>query len=345
MATYPLDVLRSIFLPKNVRKTRDNLYDSSTTLAPHADAIPVYQVVSDILEYENITSPAVTNTPNPNDVSLTVGTSITAIPAATITTAGVMSSSDKTNLASLITLTGVPANSTNLGSFTGPLIPPNSTIKQAFQALSDAFSLTADGNGIYSGSGVIPPHTHATVTTNSAFVINYANNNAALTIADSASSSTLLSKNNSNFIQVSNVGTTITGFSSSLNFNAAEVIAIAPAGGIKYNANYHTTYTNRSLVDKEYVDNKSLPIPNGPGSVLYSNGTNWQQAYPIRYDINSNSSVVTLPHIPVTLLPVEVYVNGVLKRPVDDYTILSNQVSFTIPIIIDDNITFKYYAP
>ena len=41
----------------------------------------------------------------------------------------------QTDVADLVTLTGVPANSTDLGTFTGTTIPDNQTIKQALQSL------------------------------------------------------------------------------------------------------------------------------------------------------------------------------------------------------------------
>jgi hypothetical protein len=47
----------------------------------------------------------------------------------------------KENVANLIDLTGVPANSETLGTFTGTTIPDNSTIKQAEQALETAVEL------------------------------------------------------------------------------------------------------------------------------------------------------------------------------------------------------------
>jgi hypothetical protein len=46
------------------------------------------------------------------------------------------------NITALIALTDVPANSSDLGTFTGNIIPPHYRIKQAFQVLSDAIEVT-----------------------------------------------------------------------------------------------------------------------------------------------------------------------------------------------------------
>lgn len=57
---------------------------------------------------------------------------------ATITNDGLLSKEDKSYLDSLITLTGIAANNTNLGTFTGTYISDNATIKQALQELETA---------------------------------------------------------------------------------------------------------------------------------------------------------------------------------------------------------------
>lgn len=59
------------------------------------------------------------------------------LPAATTTLAGVMSADDKIKIESLITLTGVPAGSLDLGIFPGSIIPDNVDIKTAFQSIVD----------------------------------------------------------------------------------------------------------------------------------------------------------------------------------------------------------------
>lgn len=91
-----------------------------------------------------------TNTSSANTVTIISDTGTdTVITAATTTLAGVMTSSDKNNLTSLITLSGVPALSTNLGVFTGSIIPNNVDIKTALQSLEtqlETFPILAVGD-------------------------------------------------------------------------------------------------------------------------------------------------------------------------------------------------------
>ncbi len=85
------------------------------------------------------------------------GTGFT-IPEATVSLAGLLNAADKLSLsyitvtqpvdldameadvADLTTLSGVPSNSGDLGTFTGTIIPDNLTIKAAFQALETALA-------------------------------------------------------------------------------------------------------------------------------------------------------------------------------------------------------------
>lgn len=135
---YSITDLTSIFLPKNIRKTRDNLNDFQSYVAPPANSIRLFDVIKDTVEYLNI-SPSTTDltvTTAASTVTVLSSTGTDAvIPAATTSAAGVMSSTDKTNLSALITLSGVAAAATNLGTFTGSIIPDNTTIKAALQSL------------------------------------------------------------------------------------------------------------------------------------------------------------------------------------------------------------------
>lgn len=87
--------------------------------------------------------------------------------SATLTLAGLMSAADKTktdyitisnpiNIDSIVTLSGVAANSTHLGTFTGSTISDNSTNKTALQELETAVELRISGNGT---SGYLPKYT------------------------------------------------------------------------------------------------------------------------------------------------------------------------------------------
>ena len=67
---------------------------------------------------------------------------------------------------SLITLTGLPGGSTDLGTFTGSIISDNTTIVNAFQELETYIESLGAGNGIYGGSGNIADNTVATALGN-----------------------------------------------------------------------------------------------------------------------------------------------------------------------------------
>lgn len=135
---YSIADLTSIFLPKNIRKTRDNLNDAQSHVAPWANSIRLFDVIKDTVEYLNISSTAtdLSTTLTSSSVTIVSSTGTDAqIPAATTSVAGVFSASDKVNQNALITLSGVAAASTNLGTFSGSIIPDNSSIKVALQSL------------------------------------------------------------------------------------------------------------------------------------------------------------------------------------------------------------------
>jgi hypothetical protein len=352
MAKYSLDTLVSIFIPKNTRKPRDNFAESQRTLVPHADAISLYHAIKDILEYLNITTGGTTDLTSIHSTTNVViesssGTDAT-INASTTSLAGVMTAEDKRKLEALITLTGVAAEATDLGTFTGTIISDSATIKQALQELEDAMP-NAGGNGIYGGSGTIAPNTIALLSLDSVFSIEYTGGGVPLFISDLNEIVTVSSPNGLHTLSTSPTNAAIEGPAGELSFNALTTIYDdnLSGHGIQYAADYSATFTNRSLVDKQYVDNAaSAGIPPGTtnGQILYWDGTSWENAKLItNTQTNLSTSVVTLPHIPIASLPIDVYLNGVLKELTEDYTQATNQVVFSIPIVTSDKITTKYY--
>jgi len=89
----------------------------------------------------------------------------------------------------------------------------------------------------------------------------------------------------------------------------------------------------------------SLPTGTGPGSFLYWDGAEWLETFPIKdSQIVSSGNTVSLPHIPISDLPIDVYLNGLLKEDGVDYTIASNVITFLlITFTTNDKITTKYY--
>jgi len=170
------DKYKKIILSANLIKTMittsiPGSYGQLTTAGPGNEGVDLAEWINEKIDEGVIISPS---TPSATNLSfIRDSTSVTVqsdtgtdavLPIATPTLAGVMSASDKTNLSSLIVLSGVPAGSSHLNTFTGTIIPDNSSIKEALQALETELENASDGNGIYSGSGTIPTTTVATVT-------------------------------------------------------------------------------------------------------------------------------------------------------------------------------------
>lgn len=540
MPTYSLEQLKQIYITKNIRKPSDNLYEASKSLIPHADAISLLKVLEDFTYYYPVNS-TLSLSLNASSASISASNTIT-IPSATTTLAGVMSASQVNTLNSLVTLSGVPALSTHLGTFSGSVIPNNATIKEALEALDVAFTAGADGNGIYSGSGTVPastvatlsgifkfrydttydaitinpstnhlilqgrhntpsyaifedenltltsgatqgitlqPHsigvygniglpsvryvpqlvnistsnddwqptnhdlysffrlqasapstisgvdvsqaegrvlhlynnsahpitllnqstlsanhnrfdlgsdyvlqpfkgamlfysgsrwrgvaindgngiysgsgqipanTTATVSSGSVFRIDHSNGNAAFSLNDSSSVVSLKSANGNVSVDLNNSAVQLANSNFNLTLSSLTTFTdnTAAPKGIQYAANYHSTYTARSLVDREYVDNRALPSPIAAGTFLMSNGTTFIEVVEQNYTLTGhNSSVVNLPHIPLSYAPFKAFVNGIIKKYTDDYTRSGNTVTFNFSIVTSDHLLFIYYT-
>lgn len=87
-----------------------------------------------------------TYSPTVVTITSSTGTSTTIQPAGSDGNAGAMTAADKDALDNLVTITGMPANSPNLGTFTGALITDNTTIKVALQDIED--ELVATNNDV-----------------------------------------------------------------------------------------------------------------------------------------------------------------------------------------------------
>lgn len=82
---------------------------------------------------------AISNVPSGNLVATNVQTALNELQTELDAVADVSA-----DVADLVTLTGVPANSTTLGTFTGAIIPDSSTIKAALQALETEIETIPD---------------------------------------------------------------------------------------------------------------------------------------------------------------------------------------------------------
>lgn len=165
-AALTIDKLKDYFLPKNASR-RNNYSAALNQLAVYNDSIPLYNAIKLVIDTEvtTLTGTDLSNTPASSTIVLASSTGAdTTLPAATTSLAGLMSSTDKTRLNNLITLSGVAAAATNLGAFTGGVITDNRTIKQALQDLETAIE---DGTGL--------PLGNLTSTTNDLTITNGTN--------------------------------------------------------------------------------------------------------------------------------------------------------------------------
>lgn len=165
-----IDKIRQYYLPKNASRV-NNLNAASHQLAVYNDSIPLYSAIKLVIDEEVtvLTGTDLTNTPAASTLTIESSTGAdTILPAATTSLAGVMTGTDKTRLNSLITLSGVAAAETDLGSFTGGIILDDRTIKQALQDLETAVE---SGSGLPLGD-LTSTSNDITVTggTNSVFV-------------------------------------------------------------------------------------------------------------------------------------------------------------------------------
>ena len=107
---------------------------SATQIPEVLATVSSAQVVAGFLEelapYANITAAVAAGVNTGQLFKITGGTTVDAIRAVSSYDAG-----GSTTLASLVTLSGMPADSLNLGTFTGTTIADDSTIKSALQQL------------------------------------------------------------------------------------------------------------------------------------------------------------------------------------------------------------------
>lgn len=176
------------------------------------------------------------------------------------------------SVSGLITLTGLPANSTNLGTFSS-IISDNSTIVDALQDIVTYIeNLTLGQNGIYGGSGSIPSSTVATITDYMSFAAP-ASASFIVNIGELSGSNLLINETNAKlkYYDLASTNEVI------VDSSGVKIKTLTPDGLIisgldaRYDIDYSAYYTNRSLVDKEYVDSKVFTLTIGEG--LIGDGT------------------------------------------------------------------------
>jgi len=128
-----LDQIKKVGIPKNVSKINNR---AQTPAAIYNDSVNLYEAIKTVVDEEGV-SATVTGSiiHGASSVLLTLNTTPYTFNPATSSLAGVLTAAKFTELTSLVTLSGVASAAVNLGTFSGSIIPDDSTIKGALQAL------------------------------------------------------------------------------------------------------------------------------------------------------------------------------------------------------------------
>lgn len=90
----------------------------------------------------------------------------------------------------------------------------------------------------------------------------------------------------------------------------------------------------------------SLPSASTTGQIIYWDGADWQVAlqYKEIQEPTPGGDQVVLTSTPISELGVDVYLNGVLQEETDDYTIITDTITFNYNFITNDKVIVKYFA-
>jgi len=90
----------------------------------------------------------------------------------------------------------------------------------------------------------------------------------------------------------------------------------------------------------------SLPSATTAGQIIYWDGSDWLVAlqYKEIQEPSPGGDQIVLPSIPISELGIDVYLNGVLQEETDDYTIISDTITFNYNFITNDKVIVKYFA-
>lgn len=235
------------------------------------------------------------------------GTDIT-LTQATFSNDGVLSREDWVSFDAVITLAGVPRQDTNLGIFTGSIIPDNRTIKQALQDLETAV-------------GSITGATTGNLTTSSTGLSITNGTNAVL----GAGTQIVFTPGLVNL-------TTLGG---NLNLSQLQTSGVIGNQILKFNGS----------VWENWTPNYTTIASGGVGDMLYYNGTAYVPITPRRnVQIVNSGNVVTIPHTPITNTIIDVFVNGVYQDDGVDYVQSGNNFTFTVSFNANNKVTIKYYT-
>jgi len=152
-----IEQVQAIAIPKNISKLNNSQYLGVAIPNQSVNLYEAIEVVYD--ELSGLPNPSETDLTATQNLATTTLHSSTGddvvILGADATRSGVMTASQATNLAALITLSGVSAAATNLGTFTGTTITDSATIKSAFQELETALEAVANESSQDAVGGIL----------------------------------------------------------------------------------------------------------------------------------------------------------------------------------------------
>lgn len=104
-----------------------------------------------------------------------------------------------------------------------------------------------------------------------------------------------------------------------------------------------TVGTDGLLFVDENITN--LPSATTAGQIIYWTGLTYAVASEHIYNASpaNGTTDVSLPHVPISVLSVKVFLNGVLQRITLDYTVSGNTITFTTVFGNNSKVTIFYY--
>ena len=129
-----LEKIKEYWFPLNISRINNSIA-ATNAVARYNNSINLYDAIKLVSAAETGTNLTKTSTTTTVDITSSTGSDVTLTSATTLA-AGVMSAADKIELESLRTIIGNTGN--DLDTFSGSIIPDDSTIKQALQSLENA---------------------------------------------------------------------------------------------------------------------------------------------------------------------------------------------------------------
>ncbi len=89
----------------------------------------------------------------------------------------------------------------------------------------------------------------------------------------------------------------------------------------------------------------TLPVADTAGQIAYWTGAAWDVAIERREDFSppAASNTITVAFSPIASLSIRVFLNGVLKKNLDDYTISGTLITFMYNFATNDKVAVIYY--